>query len=100
MSLQLIFQPPAQAEFFEAVAWYENESPGLGKEFAREVFQALKRACFQPEIFRKIRGGGRKIRLKRFKVYTIYFAVKDDALSVVAVFHGARNPADLRPRLK
>jgi plasmid stabilization system protein ParE len=100
MSLESIFKPPAKEEFFEAIAWYEDECPGLGKEFAREVYQALERALIQPEIFRKVRGRARKIRLKRFKAYSIYFAVKDDVFSVMAVFHGSRNPAELRRRLK
>jgi plasmid stabilization system protein ParE len=100
MSLQTVFKPLAKEEFFEAIAWYEDECPGLGKEFAREVFHALERAVIQPEIFRKFRGRARKIRLKRFKAYSIYFAIKDDAFSVLAVFHAARNPAELRRRLK
>jgi hypothetical protein len=44
MNLQLIFRPEAKFEFFEAIIWYENQVPGLGKEFAQEVTQALERA--------------------------------------------------------
>jgi len=50
-------------------------------------------------MFRKVRGRARKIRLKRFKAYSIYFAVKDDFFSLIAVFHGSRNPAELMRRL-
>src|SRR5580658_365024 len=100
MSLQFIFKPPAKEEFFEAILWYEDERPGLGKEFAQEVFQTLERALIQPEIYPKFRGRARKIRLKRFNAYSIYFAVKDDVLSVIAVYHGARDPVELRQRLK
>ena len=100
MNLDSFFRQEAKAEFFEAIAWHENESPGLGKEFAREVIHALEGAQVQPELFRKVRGRARKIRLKRFKAYSIYFAVKNDVFSVISVFHGARNPAELRPRLK
>ena len=100
MNLDSLFEPEAQAEFFEAITWYENESPGLGKEFAGKVLGAVDRALLQPELFRKVRGRARKIRLKRFKAYSIYFAIKDDVFSVVSVFHGARNPAELRRRLK
>ncbi|MDD5138915.1 MAG: type II toxin-antitoxin system RelE/ParE family toxin [Verrucomicrobiales bacterium] len=100
MNLDSLFEPEAKAEFFEAIAWYENESPGLGKEFASEVLGAVDRALLQPELFRKVRGRARKVRLKRFKAYSIYFAIKDDVFSVVSVFHGARNPAELRRRLK
>ena len=100
MNFDFFFEPEAKAEFFEAIVWYENESPGLGKEFTREIFQAIERAQAQPELFYKARGRARKIRLKRFKAYSIYFAIKDDVFSVISVFHGARNPAELRRRLK
>ena len=99
MKLQFTFKPAAKAEFFEAIAWYENEAPGLGTEFAQEVFQAMDRAASAPERFRVVRGRARKIRLKRFKAYSIYFAVKDEACSVMSVFHSARKPAELRRRL-
>jgi plasmid stabilization system protein ParE len=100
MNRPIIFQPSATVEFAGAIAWYDNERPGLGEEFAQEVYQALERAGSQPEFFRKERGQARKIRLKRFKAYAIYFAAKDDVCSVLSVFHGSRNPAELRRRLK
>jgi plasmid stabilization system protein ParE len=100
MPLDFLFEPEAKVEFFDAIVWYENESCGLGKEFAEEVLEAIKRAQLQPDLFRKVRGRARKIRLKRFRAYSIYFAVKDDVFSVVSIFHGARNPEDLRRRLK
>ena len=100
MNLDSLFEPEAKAEFFEAIVWYENESPGLGKEFAAEVLGAVDRVLVQPELFRKVRGRARKVRLKRFKAYSIYFAIKDDVFSILSVFHGARNPAELRRRLK
>lgn len=99
MSLQLAFRRDAELEFFDAIAWYEHERPGLGREFAREVMHALEHALDQPQLFRTARGPARKIRLKRFKAYSLYFAVKDDVLSVISVFHGSRNPAELRRRL-
>lgn len=100
MNLDSFFEPEARAEFFEAIIWYEEKSPGLGKEFAQEVLEAVNRARAHPEVFRMVRGRARKMRLKRFVSYTIYFAIKDDVFSVLSVFHGARNPAELRRRLK
>jgi plasmid stabilization system protein ParE len=100
MSLPVIFKSAARLEFDEAVAWYENANTGLGEEFKLEVKSALKRALANPEFFQKVRGRARRIRLRRFKSYAIYFAIKDDIFSVIAVFHGSRNPAELRRRLK
>lgn len=100
MNPRLVFRPDARLEFIEAIARYEGECPGLGREFAREVIRALKRARQQPEVFRRVRGRARKIRLRRFKAYSIYFAAKGEITAVLSVFHGARNPAELRQRLR
>lgn len=99
MSLPVIFKPAAYLEFEEAVAWYETQRPGLGQEFKLEVKSALQRALANPELFQRVRGRAQKIRLRRFDQYAIYFAIKDGAFSVIAVFHGARNPAELGRRL-
>lgn len=100
MSLPVIFKPAARLEFDEAVAWYENEHPGLGREFKLEVKLALKRALAYPEHFQTVRVRVRKIRVRRFKKYALYFAVKDDVFAVLAVFHASRNPAILERRLE
>ena len=99
MSLPVVFKPAAHLEFEEAVAWYEAQRPGLGQEFKLEVRSALQRALANPGLFQRVRGRAQKIRLRRFDRYAIYFAVKDGAFSVIAVFHGARNPAALNRRL-
>ena len=38
----------AKAEFWEAVAYYEQEREGLGGEFAREISKALDRIVDHP----------------------------------------------------
>jgi plasmid stabilization system protein ParE len=100
MTPRFLFKPEARLEFFEAIAWYEDKAPGLGRKFAREVLEALKSARAAPEHFRKVRGRARRIRLRRFKAYSIYFAIKDDVFSVISIFHGARNPVELHRRLR
>ena len=100
MSLPVIFKPAARFEFEEAVAWYEGERPGLGREFKLEVKLALKRAVANPGHFQRVRERAQKIRLRRFKKYAIYFAVKDDIFAVLSVFHASRNPAELQQRLE
>ena len=100
MSLPVIFKPTARLEFDEAVAWYEGERLGLGWEFKLEVKLALKRALANPEMFQPVRGRARKIRLRRFKKYAIYFAIKDEVFAVLSVFHASRNPVELERRLK
>ena len=99
MSLPIIFKPAAGQELEDAVIWYEAQRMGLGEEFKLEVKSALKRALANPEMFQPARGRARKIRLRRFKKYAIYFAIKDGTFAVLTVFHGSRNPVELRRRL-
>jgi plasmid stabilization system protein ParE len=100
MTLPVIFKPRARREFEAAVSWYENQQPGLGREFKVEVKLALMRAQAHPELFQKVHGQARKIQLHRFKNYAIYFAVTENSFAVLSVFHASRNPAELEQRLK
>jgi plasmid stabilization system protein ParE len=99
MSSSVRFRAEAKIDFLEAIKWYESQVPGLGRDFAQEVIQTIKRAYVQPELFPQVRGRARKIRLRRFRLYTIYFAVKANDFAVLAVFHAARNPDELTRRL-
>ncbi len=100
MSLPIIFKSAARREFEKAVAWYEEQQPGLGREFKLEVKLAINRALRSPRRFPRVRGLARKIRLRRFNKYAIYFAVKDRVFAVLAIFHSSRDPAVLKWRLK
>ena len=99
MSLPIVLKPAARSELEDAVAWYEEQRPGLGREFKLEIKLALKRALDNPGHFQKVRGRAQRIRLRRFKKYGIYFAIKDDTFAVLAVFHASRNPAVVESRL-
>lgn len=41
MTFEHIFHPEAQLDFDEAVAFYNDQRPGLGDDFADEVEHAL-----------------------------------------------------------
>lgn len=41
--MRFYFHEDAEAEFDKAVEYYEDIQPGLGLEFAREVYGAIKR---------------------------------------------------------
>jgi plasmid stabilization system protein ParE len=101
MSLRVIQDSEAAFEFQEAVAWYENQAEGLGVRFTLEVDAVMLAITCQPLRFPK---AGRKTRKARIHgwPYSIYFVVNEvhAEIKVVAVWHGARNPAELRSRLK
>lgn len=101
MSFRVIHDSEATFEFREAVAWYEGQSEGLGVRFILAMDAVIAAISAQPSRFSKAGRKGRKARVHGWP-YTIYFVVNEahDEVKVVAVWHGARNPVELRRRLK
>jgi plasmid stabilization system protein ParE len=100
MKREIIFSPLARLEFEDAAAWYESQKPGLSEEFRIGVREMLQQVLKSPERFRLASPSTHKTTLKRFRKYSIYYSIELDAIYIVSVFHGARNPAELRRRLK
>ena len=101
MSFRVVHDAVATMEFREAVAWYEAESEGRGVRFVQEVDKVINALRAHPLFFSKASRNSRKARVIDWP-YTIYFAVNEDhqEVKVIAVWHGARNPAELRKRLQ
>ena len=100
MRRQVIFDREARVEFEDAVAWYNEREPGLGDRFTDEVNATIQRILKDPERFPLSGRTVHKARLETFDKYNIHFRIKPDFIGVVAVFHGARKPGQLRRRLK
>ena len=64
---------------------------GLGEKFRREVWAAISILERFPEIGEEVRPEIRKILRRRFP-YKLIYAVTDDAVYIVAVAHGHREP--------
>ena len=97
MNREVVFRRVARSEYDEAEAWYEGEQAGLGLEFKSAVDGLLALVAQQPMLFRKVRGPVRRAVLKRFP-YTIHFLDEPGRIVVLAVFHAARDPGELRQR--
>ena len=101
MTREVIFLSTARREYDEAILWYDEQQPGLGDEFEAEVNHVIKEIQKTPERFRFASLKARKARLLgRFHRYSIYFYAQPDHIGIVSVFDGARNPEELRRRLK
>jgi toxin ParE1/3/4 len=101
MSFRVIHDTEASFEFREAVAWYENQALGLGVRFTLEVDKVIAVISAQP--FRFSKAGHKSRRAQVFGwPYTIYFVVNEahSEIKIIAIWHGARNPAELRRRVK
>lgn len=55
MSRRLIIRPHAEEDISEAALWYENQQPGLGNDFLKEVRTAIESAVKTPLVYRRLR---------------------------------------------
>jgi plasmid stabilization system protein ParE len=100
MRRRVIFAPKARLEFDADGDWINQCEPGLGDRFADEVHAALRRVLKDPQRFPLRAKTVRRASVKKFSNYSVLFRIEPDFIGVAAVFHGARNPANLRRRLK
>lgn len=97
MALQIELHPIAEVEFWEAVDWYDDQKEGLGKLFARVFEKTVHAISERPAMFPIEYGQKRKAVVQKFP-YIIIFEIRDDAVSILAVFHASRNPDDWKVR--
>ena len=87
----VLIRPAAAADVEDAFAWYERQRPGLGVDFRLELQAALDRVAEKPELYQMIRRDTRRALLRRFP-YGVFYRVYPEAIVVVAVMHGRRDP--------
>ena len=97
MTLKVVFRPVARDEFVEAAARYEGQRTGLGAKFIAEVERCVRSAAEHPELYQAIYKGVRRVAAKRFP-YCVYFRPEREAIVILAVFHGSREPAQWQQR--
>lgn len=87
----------AEAEILAAKRWYEDKAPGLGEQFLLCVEATMALVGRHPERFRKVHGQVRRALVRRFP-FAVLCVVEADAVHVLAVFHGSRDPSQWHRR--
>jgi len=93
------FHPEAEAEFAQAIEYYEECETCLGYDFAVEVYSAVKQMIVHPKAWPIIEEEIRRFLVRRFP-YGILYAERDDALFIVAIMHLHRDPDYWKHRIK
>ena len=98
------FFEEALSEYEDAVFYYETTAPGLGARLILEIDEAIALALEFPEAAPAVRDapaehGLRWISPPTFPIKLI-FAIRNDELLVVAVFHARRRPGYWLDRIK
>lgn len=82
----------AEAELREAIANYERQRAGLGREFRAELEATLERVRENPYLYAaEDESGARFCPLRRFS-YTLVYLDLEEHVWIVAVAHQRRRP--------
>jgi hypothetical protein len=92
------FHPEAEAEFLDAIEYYESCEPGLGQVFAVEVFSTIERITAFPDAWPILTHCTRRCRTKRFP-YGIVYSKFTDEIYILAVMHLRRSPEYWKQRI-
>ncbi len=92
MSYTPVFDPAALSEYEKAVARYKERSETAAQNLAAEVNERIKEICLNPLRYRNTYKHFRKVSLKKFPYYIVYFADKDShAVIISSLYHHKRN---------
>jgi plasmid stabilization system protein ParE len=101
MTFKVIAEDEARRDWHEAVSWYQEREPGVGLRLDETIIKFLQTLSRQPERFRFGTRLTRRAKIPGRWPYSVYFVINEEFREVkaVAIWHGARNPAELRRRL-
>ncbi len=91
------FHPEAEEELNKAIDYYEAIEPGLGYDFAQEVYSAIQRSVDFPKVWAMMEGEVRRCLLRRFP-YGILYSEEENGIFIVAVMPLHRKPGYWRHR--
>jgi plasmid stabilization system protein ParE len=102
MTFKVITEAEAERDWHEAVMWYDEREPGVGDRLNVAIRAVLQTLARQPERFSRATRLTHKAKMPPPWPYSVDFTVNTEhrEVKVLAVWHGARNPAELRRRLK
>jgi toxin ParE1/3/4 len=98
MSLPVIIRRLAQAEFDDAADWYEQRRIGRGAAFTAAVRQVLTSIATAPDTYPEVHYDVREAPVSGFP-YAVYYRADPAQVTVLAVFHTSRDPAEWQKRI-
>ncbi len=97
MNLPVILRRIAQAEFDDAANWYEERRTDQGAAFTAAVRQVLVSLRSRPEAHPRVYGDVREALISRYP-YAVYYQLEPNRITVLAIFHTSRDPAEWQNR--
>lgn len=92
------FLKPAEAEAEEAVAYFDQQRPGLGDRFEQDLLATVSFVIEHPLSGQSLNERVRKFRLRTFR-YNLIYVIDELEIVVLAVAHHRRRPGYWHSRL-
>jgi plasmid stabilization system protein ParE len=90
MTRRIVLHPHAAHDIREAMRWYDQQSPGLGRLVITELRRVVERLRLFPEAYPHMRPGLRHAALGRLPYLAIY-CVTAERITLVALMHVRRD---------
>ena len=93
MSALIRYRAEARIEYSDAIAYFEEEKPGLGSDFEAEVEACIGSIALYPDRYPIILGDVREAAVSRFPYCIYYFRFTNtDMVMILSVYHQSRDP--------
>ena len=92
MPVSLLLTEKAEKDLDDAYNWYEDQEPGLGKEFIRcidDKIAKINRHPYHHEVIQK--DNVRRALVNKFP-FSIYFDTEENLITIIAILHQRRSP--------
>ena len=97
--MQVRIARSAETDLLEGYAFYEQQHAGIGEYFLDSLFADIDALALFAGIHPKPDGRLHRTLAKRFP-FAVYYEVRDDIGTVVAVLDCRQNPASITQRLQ
>ena len=88
----------AYEDILKIEMWYIGQGTELGDAFLEELYATLEIIRQNPDLFEARKRNVRRALLRRFPYLVLYEEV-EDAIEVLGVYHGRRNPSVIDERI-
>jgi toxin ParE1/3/4 len=82
--------PLVRADIADAINWYEDQQPGLGVEFARDLLVHYRHLVRDAEQYAVRFADVRRMNLDRFP-YGLFYVIRENEIWLLAVLHASRD---------
>ena len=92
------FHPEAEEEFISSINYYEECQVGLGRDFAKEIYSAIRDIVEHPKTWPIFYMDIRRRLINRFP-YAILYSDESKTIYILAIMHLSRDPSYWKSRL-